>query len=89
MADSSVTTRVAAGVNVPTIIPHTRLGSLSSLYGLFVEQRDFFFAVDNGDVAARAKLFGSEGIKLLRDWMGECKVELVSSSFLSFVFLVF
>jgi hypothetical protein len=86
MAGSLASTSVSA--NALTVIPHTRLASLNSFFSLFVEQKEFFFAVNNGDTAARAKLFGCEGIKVLRGWMEDCRIELVRPLFSCFPFVV-
>lgn len=80
MADSSTTAvpSPAAPGTIPMKIPHTRLSFLTKLFGDYGDQEPFFSAVNNGDVRRRAGLQGTEGVRSLRAWMEECRVELVS-----------
>lgn len=79
-SSTSVPSPAVSGA-APALILHTRLSFLTNLQGRYYEQGDFFAAVDNGDVRARAAYMGSEGLNFLREWMKECRVELVSVIF--------
>lgn len=48
------------------------------MYGLYCDQESFFSAVNDGDNKARSALKGSIGVGMLRKWMEECQVMIVS-----------
>lgn len=83
MADTPSTTAPSPAVLSvnPTKVPHSRLSFLNNLYGLYCDQGLFFTAVNDGDVRARAAFRGSVGMDILRRWMEEARVEIVSHYF--------
>jgi len=82
-AATPVPVTASASSVVAATIPHPQLESLLNVYGSYGDQEPFLSAVNFGDVAARDKLHMTVGVAMLKKWMEECQIELVSPLSLS------